>query len=783
LDGLDCAPTKALHYPYGLEIISKTGDYWYSAVKQLLPATAIWNEAQFTLKNNAFHKPKYAYRKYSLGGVSDAEVSSCITSIVPSNESSFLSVVYWSEFEASGALLQSAEFTDGNTIVTVNPIDKDLIPDGNLFAADLQAWLDVNGGGTVTWLTPSQTIPNVFVPTVSGYYLVVQSNTQRLTTAYYDTGGEPIANDANISCTNNYTIESDYQYISSLKINGTEVVPLGTLWDMSTAEGVIAAGTTINNFISGLAYALTDIYYLFMSLPNCEDIVLTTINSCPDNMPTIECKVLSDGCASEEFSSLDELLDFSFGNVECTSIYSGGTFGYSGGNGDGYFSGRLVQYSVNENGENVIEDYIGFDDYICITGEPIPTGTTCESVVILPNLSYECITVEGINTGFATVTIAPTGGQAPYTAINAFDPDAFVIIAEGGSFSYEKNDGDIISLIVVDANGCIADAGLSTITINCPADCGETPLTIALIQDCVFDEISGNTGVAFVTYLVTGGVEPYIVEATVNGLPFDIDSLTPVNHGDIVIATVSDATSCPPDTDVLIINCPSVLCSGVTIELSGSTVCDRDENGYYLGTGILALGASGGTAPYTFTDAFTMAEVFDGQSVSDGQSFEIFVTDANGCISENILVTVDCPTNCEVMTFNEQWNTSTYYPSGIITDFLTRFIESNNIPEISNYALEVVSHVITVNSINNGTIVNSLPPNIPVTSWNITSLGQTQDFYIEYPDSVNRVSNINLTNTLILTNGCTYEKTYTITVDGNSIILTTVVESGTLTLL
>ena len=255
LDGLDCAPTKALDYPYGIEIINNTGDHWYSAVKQLLPATTIWNEAQYTYKNNIFHKPKHTYKKYTLGGESDTEIDS----------------------------------------------------------------------------------------------------------------------------------------------------PSGV---------------------------------------------------------TVICTVLSDKCLSESFDSIDGFLSFDFGNVQCTSIFTGGTIGYSGSGGEGNFSGKLVQFSTNENGENTIENYIGFNDFECITGS---TGTTCQDVVISANLSFECIQNDSGNTGFADVTLTVSGGQAPYTITGYYSG---TILTEGGSVTFEAEHDEVVIIAVEDANGCTSTNNF--IEIDCP---------------------------------------------------------------------------------------------------------------------------------------------------------------------------------------------------------------------------------------------------------------------------------------------------------------------------
>jgi hypothetical protein len=280
LDGLDCAPSKALDYSYGLEIIDRTGDYWYSAVKQIIPASSIWNEAKYTLKNNAFHKPKHVYKKYTLGGSSDTDIA-------------------------------------------------------------------------------------------------------------------------------------------------------------------------------------------------------------PPSGVTIACNTVSDICLNEPFSSIDAFLNFNFGDVECTSTYSGGTFGYSGGSGDGNFSGKLIQYSTNSSGDTTIENYFGFDDYVCITGEPVPpTGDTCENVNIEVNLSYECIQFSGENTGFADVTLTVSGGQAPYTITGYYSG---TILTEGGSVTFEAEHDEVVIISVEDVNGCTSTNNFIEIDCpvpldNCiPVTCGDNEFELEVI--------------------------------------------------------------------------------------------------------------------------------------------------------------------------------------------------------------------------------------------------------------------------------------------------------------
>ena len=192
----------------------------------------------------------------------------------------YLSVVSFPDDNQT--VLLHADFTPaaGGPPVNVNPTNRSLtVPsDAALFVADLQAWLDLNGGGTVTLLAPGETIPGVYVPADPTFYcLVVQASTQYLTTVTYENGGEPITNDSNLSsCSNAYEIQTDSQIIFSLTIGGTEVVPADTGWDMSTQEGADAAIAAINTFLGANGYADGGIYELNIFVENCAEVILTT---------------------------------------------------------------------------------------------------------------------------------------------------------------------------------------------------------------------------------------------------------------------------------------------------------------------------------------------------------------------------------------------------------------------------------------------------------------------------------------------------------------------------
>jgi hypothetical protein len=237
-------------------------------------------------------------------------------------------------------------------------------------------------------------------------------------------------------------------------------------------------------------------------------------------------------------------LNFNFGNVECTSIYSGGTFGYSGGSGDGNFSGKLVQFSTNASGDTTIENYFGFDDYTCITGEPIPTGDTCENVIISANLSYECIQFSGENTGFADVTLTVSGGQAPYT-ITGYNFGTIII--EDGSLTFEAEHDEVIIISVEDANGCTSIGNF--IEIDCPL----TSCLFANIETDISYACIGETNSANITLTTTGGQAPYTYFITNNNIEIDINDQ--VENGDVINVITFDANNCSGETEITIV-CP-----------------------------------------------------------------------------------------------------------------------------------------------------------------------------------------------------------------------------------
>ncbi|MFN0202315.1 MAG: fibronectin type III domain-containing protein [Bacteroidia bacterium] len=182
-----------------------------------------------------------------------------------------------------------------------------------------------------------------------------------------------------------------------------------------------------------------------------------------------------------------------------------------------------------------------------------------------------------------SVTIAVTGGTAPYTGTGTFSQAV-------GAQTYT----------VTDANGCTAT---TSITITQP-----TTLTASSVETTA---ISCNGGNAVVTVSASGGTSPYTGTGAFNQA---VGSQT---------YTVTDANGCTATTSITISQPTTLTASSVeTTAIS----C----NG---GNAVVTVSASGGTAPYTGTGTFNQAV--------GSQTYT--VTDANGCTATTS-ITISQPT-------------------------------------------------------------------------------------------------------------------------------------------
>ena len=202
-----------------------------------------------------------------------------------------LSVVEFITSTTSGLNLISASFYDtGYTTFIPTPGLFNSVPASYQdFVDDLQGYVTANGGGTVTMLAPGSSLPNVPAKN-NAYQLVVQANDVYLASV---NGNYPpgvlfeTTYEADLYCAYEYVFDENKQYVSSLIINGTEVVPVNSVWNMSTVQGTTETETTINTFLGNAGYSVADILSLKIYITNpspeivCDDIELTAVELGP----------------------------------------------------------------------------------------------------------------------------------------------------------------------------------------------------------------------------------------------------------------------------------------------------------------------------------------------------------------------------------------------------------------------------------------------------------------------------------------------------------------------
>jgi hypothetical protein len=294
----------------------------------------------------------------------------------------------------------------------------------------------------------------------------------------------------------------------------------------------------------------------------------------------------------------------------------------------------------------VVEDANKCEDSTQITVTEPPSSPVILSFSSTPILC---------NGGTSVVTVAATGGAAPYLGTGNFtvsvgthvftvtdangcaftdsvtltepaplvmsavvtsvpctvaDMGTVVVTASGGTPPYmgtgtfNENVGTY-TYTVTDANGCTIS---QTVTV---AE-NPNPVTIALTENPV--ACNGGSGEVIVS--ATGGNAPYSGTGTF--------SVTPGTY----FYTVVDADGCSSSSSITITEPTQVVPSATSTPI--------DCNG---GTSTVTVTATGGTAPYSGTGNFTVT----------AGTYDYSVTDANGC-TEIVTITVDEPAPLTVLT-------------------------------------------------------------------------------------------------------------------------------------
>lgn len=148
--GVDCCSSKGVDYDAVLEIINKVDDVWYELAKELIPATLIWDESQFIIKNSQFHNPKFKYKRYGIDTVGGEFCQSGVTVVCTDVSKSCLN----SRFEDIDDIFQSGittlvcTSTGSTSQICATSFNGDGSFDGKLiqyeeFTGDTEVYLDI----------------------------------------------------------------------------------------------------------------------------------------------------------------------------------------------------------------------------------------------------------------------------------------------------------------------------------------------------------------------------------------------------------------------------------------------------------------------------------------------------------------------------------------------------------------------------------------------------------------------------------------------------------------
>jgi guanyl-specific ribonuclease Sa len=209
----------------------------------------------------------------------------------------------------------------------------------------------------------------------------------------------------------------------------------------------------------------------------------------------------------------------------------------------------------------------------------------------------------------AEITVTATGGTAPYTyskdGITFAQSNVFENLPAGNYIIYTK-----------DANGCTKSSNTITISPLLPLSISATVANV---------HCTGNSD-GTITIGVSGGGAPFYYSID-KGVTYVFNN----TFAGLSIGTYNIITK-----DAL--NCTSSIVATITEPTLLSTTAAITKPIDCMGSAIVTLTATGGTAPYTYSkDGITFAQsnVFDNLTAGN---YTIYAKDVNGCITQNSTV-------------------------------------------------------------------------------------------------------------------------------------------------
>src|SRR5665811_344169 len=267
---------------------------------------------------------------------------------------------------------------------------------------------------------------------------------------------------------------------------------------------------------------------------------------------------------------------------------------------------------------------------MCIRDRTITQPASAVSVALTSQTNVLCF---GASTG--AINITASGGTGPYT---------YAWTGTGVSATAEDQTGlaaGSYSVVVTDASGCFT-ASLP-VTITQPASAVSVALTSQTNVLC----FGASTGAINIT--ASGGTGAYTYAWTGTGVNPTSQNQTGLVAGNYSVI-VKDANNCSSASLPVTITQPA---SAVSVALTSQTnvLC------FGASTGAINITASGGTGPYTYawTGTGVSATAEDQTGLAAG-SYSVVVTDASGCFTASLPVTITQPASAVSVALTSQTN-------------------------------------------------------------------------------------------------------------------------------
>jgi len=531
-----------------------------------------------------------------------------------------------------------------------------VVPSGNAFSADVTATSMVSCSGAADG-TATIAAQN-FDPALGFQYSIdngVTWNTQ-MTSPHSITGLADGNYDIQIryddtpdTCLFTFTEAIDTPDPLVLSVTTTEI----TCLDGATITASTTGGTP------GYTYQLIDTVAPFTATNFQGNGTLTNVGSGTYTVEVTD----SNGCVATTTITLDApaipTANISVVSDFCYDATNASTLEVTASSGQAPY-----QYNINGGAfqTNNIFDNLTPGTYTIIVRDAYGCEVTLPAQIIEPQLTLSTALTKDLDctaTPDAEITGTITGGYAPYTYAVSINGGAYTSMGTTGTpFSYTTGTSGTYQFQVTDAQGCVAESGITSIaTLSNPT------ATATSVDPLCFNGTAGE-----VQLFATGGLGGYTF--SFDGGAFTTQSLyTNLSANTTYTYQVMDNNECLSPTYSVTLNNPTEV----------EAIASVPDNTTCSATSSITVTATGGTGNYTYSfegNAYSNTNTYTVTNTTTVQTITYSVKDENGCVdTETIDITPYNPptgmafADSNVITCNDTTTDVTVTPTGGVAPF------------------------------------------------------------------------------------------------------------------